>query len=798
MIIGDNPIADAIQRQLEQEHITVHRLSNDSPAEAVKALQQSWDEAQAPHLFLTTPHDADAVTELDWRAWQARRQRGVFGPYWVCQRWLQLVQEAGLMDQATLVAVTSLGGDFGFSSKGIAAESGAMSGLLKAILIEGWVQGFRTTPIKVIDATPGAPPEETVEAVWRELAAPSYDPEITWRGERRHAVRAIQKPAESHRRQPISPGGVWVCTGGARGVTAHTARELGRRFGARLHLLGKSPQPQISEEWQDLTAKQLRQLQEQVMRQARTDGQSPIQAWRNTEKALEIDRTLRTLSADGIAATYHQCDVADGEALQEVLERIRRSDGPIEGILHGAGVGQDARFEHKRPEKVEQCIAAKVDGAVALMDLTRDDPLKYFVAFGSISGRFGANGHTDYSLANDMLAKLVGCYRAQRPEVAAVAFHWHAWGDVGMAARPDTRLALEMIDMDFMPAAEGVEHLIAELEIGAPEAEVLITDEKYHRAYYPEETLARETTTEVPPRPRPPLLHAGRSRQQGEWQVTELELDPLAEPFLREHRLDDKPLLPVVVGLELLSEAAAQLADASRVAALFNVQAAKALRFVTDQAQTVRVRARRNRDSSVHCELTADIRTRDGRLVESDRVYLKADVQLEPLQGPGVYTGNGVDGSLLPHAAGEKDAWQSVHYEPRGSRFYLGPPLRCLRGIRVDGDTAWGKIAAPALIELAGARRSVSGWFVPSAALDACLYATGILAWQSIEPGSALPVEIGRLRLGRLPHPGEACVVRSTIKRQEQRRAWFDFTLVGDNGELILEATDYGVAWLVS
>ncbi len=200
------------------------------------------------------------------------------------------------------------------------------------------------------------------------------------------------------------------------------------------------------------------------MQTARRAGQNPLEAWRDTEKALEIDSTLRRMTAAGVTATYHSCDVSDRAALARVLARIRQLDGPIEGVLHGAGVGKDTRFDRKERKNVEQCIRAKTDGAAALMELTQDDPLRYFVAFGSISGRFGANGHTDYSLANDMLAKQLDWFRRQRPECAAVAFHWHAWGDVGMATKPETKLALELIDMQFMPAHEGVQHLIAELE----------------------------------------------------------------------------------------------------------------------------------------------------------------------------------------------------------------------------------------------------------------------------------------------------------------------------------------------
>lgn len=110
------------------------------------------------------------------------------------------------------------------------------------------------------------------------------------------------------------------------------------------------------------------------------------------------------------------------------------------------------------------------------MEATSNDPLEAFVGFGSISGRFGANGHTDYSLANEMLCKQIDWLKHQRPEVRAIGFHWHAWGDVGMATKPETKLALEMIQPSVHASAEeGIEHLITELEADAGESEVLIT-----------------------------------------------------------------------------------------------------------------------------------------------------------------------------------------------------------------------------------------------------------------------------------------------------------------------------------
>ena len=455
-------------------------------------------------------------------------------------------------------------------------------------------------------------------------------------------------------------------------------KELGRRYGLKLHLLGTSPPPAVPESWRDLTAEGLKKLKLQVMTTARAAGHNPIQQWQRTEKAIEIDQTLRELAELGIEAEYSQCDVSCRESLKTVLDEIRRHHGPIDAVLHGAGVGKDGRFENKNPEKVNQCIQAKVDGALALMELTRRDPLKYFVAFGSISGRFGANGHTDYSLSNDMLAKLVDWYRGQRPEVGAVAFHWHAWGDVGMATKPETRLALEMIDMQFMPAAEGLRHLIGELEAGVPEGEILITDDRYYRLFYPYETL-----TASPDGSRPtkfPLLDRGTTEQTQEGEVSTLALHPGKDPFLVEHRLDDKPLLPIVIGLELVCEAAARLLGPStRGWRLTNVQALNGLRFHTDQPHAVCVLAQPTEPGPVACTLTSDVVARNGKLVEARREYLRATID------------KAAETRCRLEVAPPRGEWHAVEYPQRTSKFYLGPPLRCLQSFQLGDNVGWGR-----------------------------------------------------------------------------------------------------------
>jgi hypothetical protein len=334
--------------------------------------------------------------------------------------------------------------------------------------------------------------------------------------------------------------------------------------------------------------------------------------------------------------------------------------------------------------------------------------------------------------------------------------------------------------MQFMPAREGLGHLFRELAAGAPEGEVLITDDRYHRMFYPAETLSGGTGSAA----KFPLLDSGRTEKTGDRLSAEVDLDPLSEPFLVEHRLEDRPLLPVVIGAEMLAEAALKARGQGQLIALHNVEALNGLRFFNDRAQTVRVTAS-PQGPRIRCELTADFLSRDGKLVEANRKYLRADVEL----------GQRVPPQRAMPQVGDA-GWQTIEYADRGSKFYLGPPLRACKKILAGDGVLWGRIYPPMLQELAGRRRSADGWLVPSAALDACLYAVGLLAWMQVQPGASLPFRFGRIALGRLPHPGEACLVECRFLRREGRYADFDFTLFGSDGEVILDVSEYRIVYL--
>lgn len=818
LVLGDNALSAAIiarwNRDPESAKYAIESVESSLTAEQLELkLDDVWRHGVSPHLFIATPHDDDGVwSTMDSEAWKSRRQAALSNPFRVCQRWMQGLIDTDKMQQGSLVTVVRGGGRLGFidadqlnenASFHVSAESGGMAGLTKAMLIEAWMRGHRDTPMLVVDTIDHATHDEIVEGIWRELAVPSYDEEVVVAGAKRLATCAHYRPlslADNAADLPsLTRGGNWVIAGGGRGITALTAMELAARHGLKLHLLGTAPVPQIDDQIRQRAAADRGDLRRLVMTQIQSKGGNPVTAWQKMEKAIEIDQTLQACRERSIEAAYHSVDVSDVQAVRECLQNIRESHGPIHGVIQGAGAGQDARFDRKRPDKVEKCFRAKIDGCISLADATRNDPLEWFIGFGSISGRFGANGHTDYSAANDMLAKLIGNLKRQRPQTRCVTFHWHAWGDIGMATKPEAKLALDMIGMEFMPAEQGLQHFLNEVEHGGDLTEVLITDRRYVRKFFPSGEAVGAGNLDEPL----PMLDPGGKR--GETRLPHnasagnpdlsyvVTLDPTTDRFLAEHLVMGRPTMPFVMAIEMLAEAAiAGQSDSSagnrRLVACYDVQAHQPLKCLTPDSFAVELVTLD--PASERWSLVSDLRRRDGRLVQAARPHFSASFQF----GDAVNRGACQPDEL---ATSIQVDFQPIEYLPVEGPVYHGPHLQCLREIGFDDEqsVAIGLVVAPSPAHLASEERPLRGWVISPASMDAVLYAAGMLAYRKSGRPS-LPVSFERIEMGRLPQPGEPLRVIVRVQEETADGLMLTALLAGQNNDCLLRISGYKIGWL--
>jgi polyketide synthase 1/15 len=131
------------------------------------------------------------------------------------------------------------------------------------------------------------------------------------------------------------------------------------------------------------------------------------------------------LARAGAQVQVLACDVSDRRAVAELLAKLARQWPPLRGVIHAAGVLDDAVITSLTPDRVDTVLRAKVDAAWNLHELTRDLGLSMFVLCSSIAGTVGAAGQGNYAAANAFLDGLA--VHRQAAKLPAVSLAWGLW-----------------------------------------------------------------------------------------------------------------------------------------------------------------------------------------------------------------------------------------------------------------------------------------------------------------------------------------------------------------------------------
>ncbi len=118
------------------------------------------------------------------------------------------------------------------------------------------------------------------------------------------------------------------------------------------------------------------------------------------------------------------CDTSDRAALAALLAGVPAGH-PLTAVVHTAGVLDDGVIGSLTQERLDTVLAAKVDTALHLHELTRDSELRGFVVFSSLAGIFGGSGQGNYAAANAFLDAFARQRRAHGLPAQSLA--WGLW-----------------------------------------------------------------------------------------------------------------------------------------------------------------------------------------------------------------------------------------------------------------------------------------------------------------------------------------------------------------------------------
>ena len=328
------------------------------------------------------------------------------------------------------------------------------------------------------------------------------------------------------------------------------------------------------------------------------------------------------------------------------------------------------------------------------------------IVFSSIAGRFGNGGQTDYAAANDLLCKSVSSFRRHPGAPRGVAIDWTAWAGIGMASRGSIPKMMATAGIDMLPAGVGVPAVRRELVAAGPGTEVVIAgdlgsllDERH-----PTGGLDAESASEALADRAGPMTGLITELTIGGGLRVITDLDPVRQPFLRDHRIEGSRS-PGRDGHGGLRGSRAGDAAGMVIVALEDVELLTPFKFYRDEPRSwccTQGCARRRRNS---CR-----RLRARRQANAARAGRAGDETLPPACG----SPRGAVPAARPRGPGEPDSGEEsagVDHDAIYAVCSTAPPIGCSVAPGVTMATCRAAIA-PELPATHG-RRSARRTLVP-------------------------------------------------------------------------------------
>ena len=179
------------------------------------------------------------------------------------------------------------------------------------------------------------------------------------------------------------------------------------------------------------------------------------------EPNSQTQEFLDSISAGGCQVVVHSADMSCPEDVGQLFQRFGNELLPLAGVIHAAGVLDDALLENQNWQRFEKVLGPKVIGANLLHECTKSLELDFFILYSSVASVLGSPGQSNYATANAYLDGLAAYRRSLG--LPAVSINWGPWTE-GMADddRIRKQLALQGITpLSVAEAHEAMEQILA-------------------------------------------------------------------------------------------------------------------------------------------------------------------------------------------------------------------------------------------------------------------------------------------------------------------------------------------------
>jgi hypothetical protein len=368
----------------------------------------------------------------------------------------------------------------------------------------------------------------------------------------------------------------------------------------------------------------------------------------------------------------------------------------VRGIIHAAGVLADKLVTDKTPAQFDLVFSTKVVGLDALLSAVNIEDLSLVSVFSSVAGRFGNQGQCDYAMANEAITQRI----LSLPEhIVTRAFDWGPW-DGGMVT-PALKRAMRGRGLSLIDLTLGANFFNDEIERAQGHAEVVVGG----------------PISATPP--SPPTRPLGKKT---------FTLDPKTHGFLTDHTLNDVPVLPAVMVLEWMSQAATEAFPHLHLHAIKDLSVLRGVQV--PKLRTVDLTWSQNLDDTVGTTLNLELR--DPTVFGPMNLLYKAQAELRDLP-PARVSPPSPPTNSRPYPHNIDDAYSSL--------LFHGPAFRGIQkisGQTLDGITGVIQSSSPEALSVKADR-----WHTNPVAIDSLLQL--MVLWVRETTGSsALPSNLGR------------------------------------------------------
>jgi len=589
-------VANVLTQHLRTLGVEALLLNAALDANAMTERLKTWLSAgpiQGVYWLPALDHEGD-LRHMEPAGWHEALRMRVKSLYTTMRVLYEQVATAGTF----LVSATQLGGQHGYDDAGaVAPLGGAVVGFTKTFKRER-----PEVHVKAVDFEAGRSASEVAVVILEETLRDNGAVEVGYKNGLRWAVGLQEQPlADVDHGMTLDQDSVFVITGAAGSIVSAITADLAAASGGTFYLLDLVPEPDPNNPDLARFVSDKDGLKRDLFERIKARGERATPALVEKElaaleRAQAAQSAIDAVRSAGGTPYYFSINLTDADGVTRIMDEVRQRSSRIDVLLHAAGIERSHFLPDKDQHEFDLVFDVKSDGWFNLLHAIGGMPLGATVAFSSIAGRFGNAGQTDYSSANDLLCKITSSFRTMRPATRGIVIDWTAWGGIGMATRGSIPKKMELAGIDMLPPDAGVPMIRRELTLGSTGGEVVVAQRLGIMLNEWDETggldtvaLAAAVKSRIPTQGPMVGTITGMGLYSG--LTMETTLDPVAQPFLYDHRIDGTPVLPGVMGIEAFAEAALCMHPGWSVEAIEEVNFLAPFKFYRDEPRTVFIQA---------------------------------------------------------------------------------------------------------------------------------------------------------------------------------------------------------------